>query len=153
MNQNRVRDSSHSEERNSPSGVFTMSSDWCNAVHVTMTKIHCSPPPREGQNIEYTNRYRVFVTHNIFILFPLYLPPLTTLHCTSAPHTCTAGPPSSPSHHLDTQHTTYDHVHPSWAIREPGLCRCLQNLRRRSQCFLRGHHLHPWQWYSVAPPV
>jgi len=41
-----------------------MSSDWCNAVHVTMTKI-LIVPRRRGRGKIYTNRYRVLVTHKI----------------------------------------------------------------------------------------
>ncbi len=147
MNQNRVRDFSHSEHGilRAAYSVFSTSSDWCNAVHVTMTKL-LIVPRRRGRGkifyIIYSVRLRNLLSRLLQFFIALQLP-----------HTCTASLPSSPSHHLDTQHTTYDHVHPSWGIREPGLCRCLQNLRRRSQCFLRGHHLHHWQWHSLSPPI
>ena len=55
MNQNRVRDSSHSEERNSPSERRILHVIWlvqCRARHHDKDS-YCSPPPREG-GAQYT---------------------------------------------------------------------------------------------------
>ncbi len=80
-----------------------MSSDWCNAVHVTMTKILIVPRRRgrEGHNI-HQSIPSTRNPQNLILLTP-YLPPLTILilHCTAASHTCTACPPSRyPTHYI-----------------------------------------------------